>query len=862
MAALGGSARGAGTAEASTRSAGLTELLSHSLVHRGDAPVDEHLRALGAVVEHLPDAVLITDAEVDPPGPRIRYANPAFERLSGYDATALIGTSPRALQTAHTAREDLDRIRTALERQEAVRAVLHNARPDGSTYWVEVDIAPVLDQHSTAVAFVAVQRDISEREEHARRHEALSTRLELSVETGQLGTWRLTLPDRGFSHNALYARLHGHADTRRLTLDEVEAATHPEDRGQVTRAWRRLLTDGVPLEQTYRIRTADGALRWVLERARLTDTHQGNGGASAVDGVTLDVTTRQQANEQVIETLDRVHDGYLAFDRQWRFVHCNATAEAMFGHTRDELRGRVLWEAYPELLGTDFERCYRQALRTGEPVVFQAHFAPWDRWYEERVHPSSEGVSVYFVDITQRHWLEQEQQRRREAEQQALTVSEQARADLQRAATQDDLTGLLSRRAMERDLATLLADPDRAPVLVFLDLDDFKRINDTLGHHLGDQLLQAAAARLEQHAPEDARVCRFAGDEFVVVLDHDPRSVPVAEIAERLRLALVEPYVVGEREVRLTASAGVAPALRGDDTATVLRNADLALAAAKQRGRDQIKWYDQTLHQVAVERLDLEEQLRRAQPDRELALRYQPIYALATGERVGAEALLRWHHPTRGLLSAGAFIQVGEQAGLLHDLSSWALRRAAADLAAARRRGQPLGTCWLNVAPEQLLEPTLCDELTGAMVDFGLAAGDLGIELTERTLVRDIEAVGAQLERVHARGVPIAVDDFGTGYASLALLQDLPLDVLKIDRSFIAQLDTDSGRAVAGAIVNLAHALGASASAEGVECPEQWHQLAALGCDTAAGFLLGRPQSLATGLPEAFAPRDGVAVRP
>ena len=792
-------------------------------------------------------ALLVTDAQVDEPGPRILHASPAFTRMTGYAAEEVIGRSPRLLQSAETGQAELDRLRSALEQQQPARVVLHSRRADGRPFVVELDVSPVRDQAGTVINFVAVQRDVTQREQEHRQLVGTAQHLRLALDAGKLGTWEYYFADERFVHDALCAELFGGApDGPAMSIEDCLAAVHVDDLPTLRRMVDESLTSGHSYEHIFRVHRRDGSVRWTMERARAVCDAQGR--PERLDGIVMDVTDREDAALRVVEALDSVTDGYHAFDHDWRFTHVNRSAELVLGRPRDELVGQVLWEAFPELEDTDFASRYRQVAETREPLVFEAFYEPWQRWYEERVFPTEDGIAAFFLDVTDRVAYQAQQQRVIAAERAARQSAETAQRQLAYAAAHDELTGLLSRQEFERQLDERLRT-GLSSVVLFLDLDNFKLVNDGLGHAVGDEVLADIGCRLrDQVAPETA-ACRFGGDEFLLVTDGGVASA--LQLSRRLRDLLSTPYQVRARTVSVTTSVGLAVAAEGDDAATLIRNADAALFAAKRSGNGQAVVYDEPLHQQAVERLDLEDGLRAARSRDELALHYQPIYDIATGRRCGLEALLRWHHPQRGLLPAGSFIDIAEDSGLILPIGDWVLGAAARSIAAGPPAGSDCGPVWINVAPQQLSTDAFVDRLAATQEAYGLDPGQLGVELTERTLVHDPQTVNAQLDRLHRLGVPLAIDDFGTGYSSMSALQHYPIDVIKIDRTFVAQLDRANGRSVVGAIIQLAHALGASASAEGVEQPAQWAALTELGCDTAAGYLLGCPQPLDATMPDA-----------
>ena len=406
----------------------------------------------------------------------------------------------------------------------------------------------------------------------------------------------------------------------------------------------------------------------------------------------------------------------------------------------------------------------------------------------------------------------------------------------------DALTGLPNRAELTGRLRDAVADDGFVAVL-FLDLDRFKVVNDSLGHQAGDRVLQEAAARLRAALPEGAIAGRFGGDEFVVVWPGMADEAVAADVAARLASAVAKPIEVDGSQLLLTASVGVVIASgRSATPAGLLRDADAAMYLAKERGRDRVELFTAAVRTTAVRRLELENELRAAVEMAELVVHYQPIVNLQDRRPVGAEALLRWHHPQRGLVPTTEFVALAEETRLILSLGAWVLGEAVGNLRHWDEvTGEPLGVS-VNLSAHQLSSSRLVDEVVGILSGAGAEASRVTFEVTESSLV-DLagEAVG-NLGRLRALGCTIALDDFGTGWSSLSYLQRLPVDCLKLDRSFVARLDEDGrDRAVVGSLVNLAHALGLVVVAEGVERMAQLDVLVDFGCDAAQGYLLQPP---------------------
>jgi diguanylate cyclase (GGDEF)-like protein len=379
--------------------------------------------------------------------------------------------------------------------------------------------------------------------------------------------------------------------------------------------------------------------------------------------------------------------------------------------------------------------------------------------------------------------------------------------------------------------------------VLYVDLDRFKIINDTLGHRIGDLLLQQVAERLEGAVRDSDTLARPGGDEFVAVL-FGIESVRDAEIvAERIMEAMREPFQIDGHELFACASAGLSLYPDdGEDSGTLQKHADVAMYVAKGRGGNSFQVFAHEMDSASNERLEIESQLHRALSRGELQLYYQPQFQLPSRNLGGVEALLRWNHPKWGLVQPGRFVPVAEESGLIVPIGLWVLREACRQHQAWRHMGYPPVKIAVNISATQFMQSNLVDKVAEALAAHEMAPCFLEVELTEGVLMRDAADSARQIAELRDLGVRISVDDFGTGYSSLSYLQRLPIDDLKIDKCFIQGIDQATGApSLVQAIIGLAHGLKLTATAEGLETEGQLELLQALGCDKVQGFLLGRP---------------------
>ncbi|NUR51765.1 MAG: EAL domain-containing protein [Hamadaea sp.] len=449
-------------------------------------------------------------------------------------------------------------------------------------------------------------------------------------------------------------------------------------------------------------------------------------------------------------------------------------------------------------------------------------------WRDLRTDPAVQGIVVTLRDVTEQRRLERE---------------------LTHRAYHDALTGLPNRALFAERLQQALAHADQNLTVVgvlLLDLDDFKIVNDTLGHNLGDELLIGVSHRLAELLRHRDMAARLGGDEFAVIIEDAADLAAVEDVAARVVTAFREPLPVQGQLVNGSVSVGVATNAEAADSAELLRHADLALYVAKGEGKGQWRRYQPDLHTAITERLTLRTELDAAVTGDQLDVEYQPIVALSSGRTVGFEALVRWNHPTRGRLLPHAFIDLAEESGLVEPIGEWVLRNAIEAADSWQHNGRvhrPYVS--VNVSAWQFRNSAFADRVLSGLADRGLAPGLLMLEITESLLVRDDDRLWRDLARLRQAGVRIAIDDFGTGYSSLSYLRAVPLDVLKIDRQFTSTIAASAKqRALVDGIVRLAHTLGLEVIAEGIETSAESTLLTVLGCPYGQGYLFAKPLPL------------------
>jgi diguanylate cyclase (GGDEF)-like protein/PAS domain S-box-containing protein len=429
-----------------------------------------------------------------------------------------------------------------------------------------------------------------------------------------------------------------------------------------------------------------------------------------------------------------------------------------------------------------------------------------------------------------------------------VTDRKRMEAELERLALYDPLTGLPNRALFSDRLSHTIERRGRkqATAVYFLDVDRFKRINDSLGHSAGDEVLREVAARIERTLRPEDTVARFGGDEFTVLCESVGGVLEAVGVADRLQREIAQPLRAGGAELRLSASIGIAIAEAGDDpdVSRLVEDADAAMYRAKERGGARTELFDTAMRERAVNALSIEQELSHGLDHGDLRLFYQPLVSLVTGEIVGAEALIRWEHPERGLLSPDKFLPVAEESGLIVQVGAWAVGEACRRLRDWDRRNGHASAFGLavNLSARELTHPDVVSTVLNAVRRSALDPSRITIEVTESTAMADRDSGFRALRELSAAGVRIAIDDFGTGYSSLDHLREMPADILKIDRSFVAGMSAKSpDSALVAAAIAMGRALEMEVVAEGIETSEQVADLRELGCPLGQGFLFARP---------------------
>jgi len=674
--------------------------------------------------------------------------------------------------------------------------------------------------------------------DHADALRASTERLNEAQRIASIGSWSLDLVSGELIWSDEIFRLF-EIDPVRFTpsYESFLNTIHPEDRQMVNKAYVDSVANHTPYEVSHRLLFPDGRVKFVHERCE-TIYADDDGRPLLSRGTVQDITASKLAEQELslyANIFEHSSEGILVTDCDNRIVAVNPAFTNLTGYEFADIRGQN-----PRVLGsgnTPRETYQAMWAALNESGFWQGEL--WDRKKDGNVFPKWVAISVIrdetgkilnyianFTDISERKANEER---------------------IHRLAHHDALTGLFNRFSLQERLeqALLSAHREKRQIAVmFIDMDRFKIINDTLGHHVGDALLIEVARRLQGSVRESDIVARFGGDEFVVVLTGIEAGMTAgAAIAGKIVQLLGEPYRTGEHELHSSPSIGISIYPNDGDSAELLmKNADTAMYYAKAEGRNNYQFFTAAMNEAASLRLRMESDLRTALSAGQFELHYQPQMRTTDAGLAGLEALVRWRHPEQGLVPPMDFIPLAEETGQIEELGIWVLNEACRQMAAWREQGIGPVRVAVNISARQLNSPMLVGQVRDALVRHRIAADELELEVTESAAMNDPEHAIRQLKELRQLGLRLAIDDFGTGYSSLSYLKRLPIQTLKLDRGFVRDIETDENdAAISAATIALAHVLGLKVVAEGVETEAQRAFLATHGCDFLQGYLFSKP---------------------
>jgi diguanylate cyclase (GGDEF)-like protein/PAS domain S-box-containing protein len=653
---------------------------------------------------------------------------------------------------------------------------------------------------------------------------------------GRLGSWTWHPATDDVQWSAELHRIFGVDRSGDVSFQTLSDLIHVDDRQRVNASIAAAAASGVGFREHYRILRPDGAERVVEARGQAIG--DGDARMTTMFVSVQDVTEQQEAAAVVARLaaiVESSRDAIIGVTLDGVVFSWNAGAERLFGYPAVRMIGGKLGRLSPPEL-EDEHRDLLARVAVGSSIdAFETVLQHRDDYRIAvglTISPTRDtadtltGASVIVRDISERKQLEEQ---------------------LTRQAFHDGLTGLANRALFRDRVQHALAATGRQRTgiaVLFLDLDGFKTVNDSLGHASGDLLLLAAGERLLSCVRPSDTVARLGGDEFAVLINEASEQVATATAARILK-ALDEPVTIEGREVVVSASIGIVLGDVGQGADELLRQADTAMYAAKAAGKKRYLLFEPHMHDRVLERLEVGTELQLALQREEFVLHYQPIVRLADGRIEGVEALVRWHHPRRGLMPPGLFIPIAEDSGLIEPLGRWVLEQSCRQAQVWRAEGAPACTMSVNLSGRQLQNPTVVADVRDALQRSGLDPATLTLEITESVLMSDTAESLDRLRALKDLGIRISIDDFGTGYSSLSYLRRFPVDVLKVDKSFIDDLrrSADDTYAFVRAIVELGHTLRLKTVAEGIEHEEQCEALREIGCDFGQGYLFARPMA-------------------
>ena len=789
---------------------------------------------------------------LDPLGQVLSW-NAAAERIKGYTADEIIGRNfscffpPEEIEQSRP--EEILRLTAGTGRHEEQGM---RVRKDGSQFLAGVTFTALRDPVGNPRGFSAFIHDLSQRKASEARYrgllEAAPDAMVVVNVAGQIVLLNVRAEKQfGYSRDELVGQRvkniipEGFAE--RLIADGTRSAAE---------ALAQQIGTGIELLG----RRKDGS-EFPIE-IMLSPLESAEG--VLVTAAIRDISVRQAAEKHLAQMearyrglLEAAPDAMVVVNQDGEIVLLNVQAEKQFGYRRDELVGQKVKNIIPEGFA---ERLIADALRSAEDALAQ-QIGTGIELNGRRKDGSKFPIEIMLSPLESAEGVLVTAAIRN------ITTRKKAEALMIHSSKHDFLTGLPNRMLLSdriNQAIRMAIRHKRKVAVLFLDLDGFKHINDSLGHPTGDKLLQSVGKRLVDCVRSSDTVSRQGGDEFVVLISEEEDSEDASTIAKRMLRAVAEAHFIDQHDLHVTCSVGISLYPEdGLNAETLIKNADTAMYQAKENGRQTYQYFKPAMNVRAVERQSLEESLRRALERQEFVVHYQPKINLMTGKISGAEALLRWTHPTRGPVSPGQFIPIAEDCGMILPIGTWVLRQACQQAQAWVDAGLPLGTMAVNISAIQLRNENFLESVFAILQDTRLDPKLLELELTESVLMKHADYTASILTTLRDRGVQVAVDDFGTGYSSLSYLRKFPIDALKIDQSFVGQITTVPDEIIiVKAVIALGRSLKLRVVAEGVETQEQLAFLRAYQCDEAQGYYFSRPvpaaqfaQLLKTGIAKA-----------
>lgn len=803
------------------------------------------------VSDYIIDNSPLLIVRVKPDG-RTLYANQAACKASGYSKQEILDYGWVELNYPGERKEQIEQLQKEIAINRDVRdyelVITNRAGEDRIIRW---HTANMFDENGDVLEMIGLGKDITEERERELAARNSASRLAEAQRVAKIGSWEIDLKTGALWWSAETHRMFGLPEQPKTQLNfgDFFSRVFAQDKDKVKAAFDKSLAEKLPFDMRYRVAVPNQPLRHV--HALGENHYDDEGNISRSLGTVRDITAevirenKIRAVEAEAKELQEYNDYVVqkspmfivALHYNGNVKYINDAGCKISGYSRDELIGARFDEAvFPGEYRQQIEHLYGEANQFGRLVDFEATICRKDR--EER---TLSWASVNRFD---------ENGRIKEVIGIGtdITALKESQRELEHLAHYDPLTKLPNRFYLSVRLELAIADAIRsgnAGALIYVDIDRFKNINESAGHSKGDELLQLVAVRLRDCMRQDDLVARLNGDEFAVLIQGIGDVKNANRIVSKIREAFEEKFVSRNSEYRLSTSLGVSLFPRdGETVEDIFKNADIAVRNAKDKGGDIETFYTQELNSTTNRKIWLEKHLRNALEREEFVIHYQPQVRLVDGALTGAEALLRWVHPEEGTISPGEFIPIAESSGLIIPIGDWVLENACITAKRWLDTGLNLGHLAVNIAGPQITRGNLIKSCQNALSKSALSPSLLELEVTEGFIMKDAENSIEILESLRDLGIAMSIDDFGTGYSSLSYLKRLPIDQLKIDRSFIKDIpENKDDIAITKTIVSLGQNLGLSVIAEGVETEEQRSFLLSLGCELAQGFLFHKPLS-------------------
>lgn len=804
------------------------------------------MRRLSEVARQTTNGIMVTDKHGD-----VVWVNEAFTHMTGYSFKDILGQRPgRLLQGVDTDPSAQKTMRTAIHEQKSFNVDILNYTKDRTPFWVRIACNPLLNEEGELDGFIAIETDITKEKQHEAMIHDNEKLLKTVIDANRIGTWHFNIQTNELLINDIWATLLGYSASELIpaNLETWKNLTHPDDYNFCVSLLEQHVAGEIPVyEASIRMKHKSGEWVWINTRGRIFSRTQ-DGTAEWLLGTHYDISEQIKAESSLDEKSKQMQaivqsmlDGVISIDNKGIILTFNRAAETIFGFDENEIFGESISSlvSIPNLHGTSnnlqnfIKRGQNSSnLRNQETNAVSKNGIIFP--VELSIVEVEKGGEISFICIVR-----------------DITQSKKKEQEIHQLAFYDSLTLLPNRRLLTERLQNTLVHCSREnkfAALLFLDLDNFKNLNDSAGHNTGDLLLCQVASRLLKAVRQGDTVARLGGDEFVVVIESLSLKLRSAAsqaeiLAQKIITTLSQEYNLNGLIYNSSASMGVTLFNCAETSIEgLLKQADMAMYKAKELGRNGIQFFDPQMQVAVSKRAALINDLYEAIQQQQFSLYYQKQVD-HKNVVIGVEALIRWNHPQKGIVSPAEFITLAEETGLIVPIGKWVLQQACTTLSQWQSLPKKaLLTVAVNISVIQFSKEDFVDIVLKTLADSGVNPARLKLEITETLLANNIPDVKAKIETLKRHGITFSIDDFGTGYSSLSYLKQLPIDQLKIDQSFVREINSNpNDKAIAKAIITLAKSMELQVIAEGVETEIQRDILLAMGCRTYQGYFFGKP---------------------